>query len=331
MNRERYRKAMAQKRLANKDKPCENCGEPHDHTYGSGRFCSKKCRDEFVGLKNRNNKGPGKGNPKVKAHLDKLRAEGKIAQKKPYGTWTCKLCGCILETRQQLRQHMQHVHNYAEHISVKRNETGEYICPYCERVFGSSRQIGGHMVNCHEHPLKAQHDEAHRQAGRTYSKRVASGEIVPSQVGHPHTLETRQKISAKRAQQVMNQYLNKEHVKVKWYKVKNLEGKEFSVRGHWEENVALRLNALGILWVKAAPIKYFKDYWHNYIPDLYIPDRDIYVEVKGGYPDSDREKMRLVVEQHPEKKIYFIHKQYQDFIEGKCAFDDNLCIDEDDL
>ena len=118
---------------------------------------------------------------------------------------------------------------------------------------------------------------------------------------------------------------------MKWYKVKNLEGKEFSVRGHWEENVALRLNELGILWVKAAPIKYFKDYWHNYIPDLYVPDRDIYVEVKGGYPDTDREKMRLVVEQHPEKKIYFIHKQYHDFISGKCGFDDRLLIGEQDL
>lgn len=119
--------------------------------------------------------------------------------------------------------------------------------------------------------------------------------------------------------------------KVKWYKVKNLEGKEFSARGHWEENVALRLNELGILWVKAAPIRYFKDYWHNYIPDLYIPDRDIYVEVKGGYPDTDREKMRLVVEQHPEKKIYFIHSQYKDFITGKCEFNDNLCISKQDL
>ena len=90
--------------------------------------------------------------------------------------------------------------------------------------------------------------------------------------------------------------MNKFHAKVKWYKVKNIEGTEFSVRGHWEENVALRLNELGILWIKAAPIRYFKDYWHNYSADFYIPERGIYVEVKGRYPDTDREKMRLVVE-----------------------------------
>lgn len=204
-------------------------------------------------------------------------------------------------------------------------------CPYCGMILATRGKLGGHIANCEHHPLKAQHDEAHKKGGETYSKRVASGEISKSAYCRKHTLETRQKISAKRAEQVMNQYLNKEHAKVKWYKVKNLEGKEFSVRGHWEENVALRLNELGILWVKAAPIRYFKDYWHNYIPDLYIPDRDIYVEVKGGYPDTDREKMRLVVEQHPEKKIYFIHSQYKDFITGKCEFNDNLCISKQDL
>jgi len=309
-----------------KDKPCECCGKEHDHTYGSGRFCSEKCKIEYIALKNR-----GAHNPKVKAHLDKLRAEGKVVNQSPYGTWTCKVCNKVLLTRNELKKHIEDEHNVR--CTKKVIVTGEtfWECPYCGEFLSSPGKLGGHLAHCVKHPLKRQHDEAYERGGRTYSERYKNGEISKSAVQHRHTLETRQKISAKRAEQVMNQYLNKEHVKVKWYKVKNIEGKEFSVRGHWEENVALRLNALGILWVKAAPIKYFKDYWHNYIPDLYIPDRDIYVEVKGGYPDSDREKMRLVVEQHPEKKIYFIHKQYHDFIEGKCAFDDNLCIGKDDL
>lgn len=319
---------MAAKRLANKDKPCEFCGKEHDHTYGSGRFCSKECKDAYIGSIN---KEIEHSSPKVKAHLDKLRAEGKVGRPKaPHGTWKCKLCEMILDTRNQLKEHMANVHG-VEHSGCIITGDGKYVCRYCGKEFDTSRKVGGHMINCPNHPNKKEHEEAHRQSGKTYSERYARGEIQNSYISTHPSLETRQKISAKRAEQVMNQYLNKEHVKVKWYKVKNLEGKEFSVRGHWEENVALRLNALGILWVKAAPIKYFKDYWHNYIPDLYIPDKDIYVEVKGGYPDSDREKMKLVIEQHPEKKIYFIHKQYHDFIEGKCAFDDNLCIGKDDL
>lgn len=30
---------------------CENCGNEHDGSYGSGRFCSEKCKQIFVGFK----------------------------------------------------------------------------------------------------------------------------------------------------------------------------------------------------------------------------------------------------------------------------------------
>jgi len=34
-----------------KDKCCEICGNEHDHTYGSGRFCSKHCRMKYISSK----------------------------------------------------------------------------------------------------------------------------------------------------------------------------------------------------------------------------------------------------------------------------------------
>ena len=34
---------------------CENCGKEHDSTYGSGRFCCKKCAKAFS-TKNINHK-----------------------------------------------------------------------------------------------------------------------------------------------------------------------------------------------------------------------------------------------------------------------------------
>ena len=66
------------------------------------------------------------------------------------------------------------------------------------------------------------------------------------------------------------------HGRVKWYKIKNLNGDEFSVRGTWELNVAKRLNALGILWIKPKPIKYVSDRKRNYVADLYVPSMDVY-------------------------------------------------------
>lgn len=325
MNKERYQKKIQLERLKHKDDLCECCGKEHNHTYGTGRFCSNECRVEYIAQKKR-----GAKNPKIKAHLDRLRQEGKIAAQAPYGTWKCNACNLIFNTRRQQDEHMMKVHKhiYANGIPTKNEKV---LCPYCGREFASYQSLGGHSISCPKHPNKAEHDDVHKRQGRTYSRKYANGEIKQSIKSHRHTLETKQKISAKRAEQVRNEYLLKFHAKVKWYKVKNIAGQEFAVRGHWEEHVAMRLNELGILWVKASPIKYFKDYWHNYSADFYIPSKDIYVEVKGRYPDADREKMRLVVEQNPDKKIYFIHDQYNDFVSGKCEFDDDLLIKEQDL
>ena len=308
-----------------KDKPCENCGKDHDHTYGSGRFCSKECKVEYIASKNK-----GANNPKVKAHLDKLRVAGKVPNQAPYGRWKCKICGFIARTRSELKEHNKDVHQL--YINTRPDdENGLYKCQFCGKEYDNVNSLIGHSANCPNHPNKEMHDEAHKRSGRTLSQRYKNGEIDKSVFSHKHTLETKEKLSRIRAEQVRNEYLTNFHAKVKWYKVKNINGEEFSVRGHWEENVALQLNRLGILWVKAKPIRYFKEYWHNYTADLYVPSMDVYVEVKGRYPDTDREKMRLVVEQNKDKKIYFIHDKYDDFISGKIPFDDELIITDIDL
>ena len=129
------------------------------------------------------------------------------------------------------------------------------------------------------------------------------------------SLEAKEKISQARVKWLDNDAnTKKEKCKVKWYKVKNLDGVEFSLHGTWEQNVALRLNELGVRWSKPAPLKYFKDYWHNYVPDLHLDDLDIYIEVKGNFSDADKLKMKLVLEQHPDKKFCLVHDEYRDFV-----------------
>lgn len=79
--------------------------------------------------------------------------------------------------------------------------------------------------------------------------------------------------------------------------MKNLDRKEFTVRGYWEENVAKRLNDLGLLWIKNQRIKYVDDKGirRTYNPDFYIPSLKRYVEVKGYYSDKDKRKMKFVL------------------------------------
>ena len=45
---------------------------------------------------------------------------------------------------------------------------------------------------------------------------------------------------------------------------------------------------------------------HTYTPDFYLIDRDIYIETKGYFTTQDRQKMRLIKEQHPKLDIRFI-------------------------
>ena len=46
----------------------------------------------------------------------------------------------------------------------------------------------------------------------------------------------------------------------------------------------------------------------SYTPDFYLLDYDILVEVKGFWWGDDKEKMRIVLETHPDKNIVIVEK-----------------------
>ena len=75
---------------------CENCGKEHDGSYGSGRFCSCKCRSIWSG------KCTAQKNHKCNFHK-RPRA--------PYGTWKCNICNTIFETHSKLWEHKHEKHN----------------------------------------------------------------------------------------------------------------------------------------------------------------------------------------------------------------------------
>ena len=259
---------------------------------------------------------------KVKAHLAKLRAEGKISNKAPYGTWKCSICNKIFETRDKLREHLkEHGKLCAMHVN------GIFICPYCNREFNSGKSLGGHITNCKQHPNKSLHDLARKQAGKTLKIKIATGKIIPSFTGKHQTIETRQKISNARLRSLDTNLKCGRRLDVKWYKVKNLNGVEYTVRGHWEENVALELNRRGILWERNKAVKYKKDIIRNYIPDFCLTQfNNTFLEVKGYFPKEDYEKMKLALKYNPTMKLFLIGEdKYEKFINGKidlqeCSF-----------
>ena len=75
----------------------------------------------------------------------------------------------------------------------------------------------------------------------------------------------------------------------------------------WEVACADRLDTLGIRWIRnpSLKLKYTTRgrRARNYIPDFYLPDHDIYIEVKGYWTEAARHKMKDVQKRHPVRII----------------------------
>lgn len=91
------------KRLPNGMFVCENpkCKKEHDGSYGSGRFCSDSCRRSFNAQQN------------DFEHIRTKRIEyinGNPSARSPHGTWKCKNCNLIFNTRRELFAHNKENH-----------------------------------------------------------------------------------------------------------------------------------------------------------------------------------------------------------------------------
>ena len=73
----------------------------------------------------------------------------------------------------------------------------------------------------------------------------------------------------------------------------------------WEVMMATRLDELEINWERDSSMKL--EYRtrggrkRNYIPDFYLPDLDLYIEVKGYWTDAARHKMKDIIKRNPGK------------------------------
>lgn len=72
---------------------------------------------------------------------------------------------------------------------------------------------------------------------------------------------------------------------VPWFTVRNLEGSEFKVQGSWERKFVEFCNTEEIVcrrFDRDHVVYYeYEGKPHHYGPDFYLPELDIYVEVKG--------------------------------------------------
>lgn len=147
-------------------------------------------------------------------------------------------------------------------------------------------------------------------ASNTFQKQIKDGTYVPRKMG----AEASRRLSEEQA-------LHNRGGKSTWFEVSGIK-----VQGTWERDIALKLNEFGIKWSKPKTNNDLFKYVMNgkqrsYAPDFYLVDLDIYLEVKGYWWGNDKEKMKLVMEQNPDKKIFLIEKeQYKKIMGGELVW-----------
>jgi very-short-patch-repair endonuclease len=149
---------------------CENCNKEFSKglDLNSKRFCCKHCRRVWIGktsARHRKEKGTFYtpfGDEKARKKFNYSNSKTKRA---PYGTWKCLHCDYIAETRAKLKTHTHEQHS---------------------EFYGKS---------CWNKGLTAETHPSVKRGATKLKSRYASGEIVGSQKGRPHTQEEKDKIS----------------------------------------------------------------------------------------------------------------------------------------
>lgn len=131
---------------------------------------------------------------------------------------------------------------------------------------------------------------------KVFQKQISEGTYVPNRMGD----EARQRLSER-------QSLCNSGGKSKWY---TIAGRK--VQGTYELKFAQHLEEQKIIWKKIKKndsiFKYKKDdKMKSYSPDFFLPEFNIYIEIKGYWWGNDENKMLCVREQHQDKNLVVIY------------------------
>jgi len=190
-----------------------------------------------------------------------------------------------------------------------------FICQHCDKECKSANSLRNHERLCKSNPSKqvssfvaynANNDPWNK--GKTGVQSAWNKGLPGTFLGKKHSYETKQKISEKLS-------INNKGGRAKWYEVAGQ-----NVQGTWERDIAIKFEQLSIQWIKLKTNKHTLKYEMNgkirsYTPDFYLPDYDVFVEVKGYWWGDDKEKMKKVFEIYPDKHIMVVEKdEYEEIM-----------------
>lgn len=194
-------------------------------------------------------------------------------------------------------------------------------CPLERRLKISAKEKGTKTGS--ENPFYGKH---HSDETRKLLSIIAKNRVTNPMKGKKHSPETRKKISdaaiksekrkayfndptvrLQRSMQAKERYKNGYviHGRGKWVVFE--DGRKFYLKSSYEIRVANKLESLGIQWEYEPKVFGLGD--TTYRPDFYLPEYDIWWEVKGWLNYYNKEKMYKFFKLYPEITLRMVWKE----------------------
>ena len=191
----------------------------------------------------------------------------------------------------------------------------QFICRYCGKVCKNKNSLAQHEIRCKENPNKISLDYLSNRDQSLIKRNPSNQFIKAKELGLPQptiAASTRLKLSnvwkGKKHSEDSKQRISKAmQIAVREnpdsYSSSNVNGrvkkviyKDITLDSQWEVDFVVWLDEKGVIWER--PNKGFeydyKDKKHIYYPDFYLPDYNVYVEVKGYKRDKDEYKWKVI-------------------------------------
>lgn len=184
------------------------------------------------------------------------------------------------------------------------------VCKHCNQQFETADKPKGWMANhsrwCDLNPKRADYINNMSKARasitcdsiekRSISLKEAHKRGSYDHVDHKTFLGRRH--SDESIQKIRLGALNSNHRRLRRGIV---EYKGVLLDSSWELTLAKRLDQLGIVWTRPDPLKWIDEFGvsHNYFPDFYLPDYDLYLDPKNPHAAKvQKNKLTLLLRQY---------------------------------
>ena len=263
------------------------------------------------------------GQSKLKRHIERVHFKSLDS------TQICDSCGQRLRNKQSFSRHKNHFcKGVPPKIRTKISsyfDGQNYVCE-CGGRF-SAISIPGHFSHCSIHskspsrpsPMKGRPSKFRGKKLEEIVKDPVSTreKLSRASIGRKPLLSEKALINkSRKLSEARLDYLSRSPY-IKWHEVGGI-----SVQGNWERQVAEKLLADGIKFERVR-LPYCKGARH-YVPDFFLPELNLYIEVKGWYKDEDKAKYRVVLSEQTQIDLRIIlgKRMLAEFVTGNVQAED---------